>query len=63
MSNAAGCVEMLQQASRLTVGPHLCGDGWVFQQDNAAVHNAQENSVSLLDHPASSHDLNPIENI
>uniref|UniRef100_A0A3Q3B977 Tc1-like transposase DDE domain-containing protein n=1 Tax=Kryptolebias marmoratus TaxID=37003 RepID=A0A3Q3B977_KRYMA len=38
--------------------------------DNAAVHNAcqtkeffQENNITLLDHPACSLDLNPIENI
>uniref|UniRef100_A0A3B5PTV0 Tc1-like transposase DDE domain-containing protein n=1 Tax=Xiphophorus maculatus TaxID=8083 RepID=A0A3B5PTV0_XIPMA len=59
---AAGYVEMLQRASLMTEGPRLCG--------NAAVHNAcltkeffQENNITLLDHPACSPDLNPIENI
>uniref|UniRef100_A0A3Q0QWR4 Tc1-like transposase DDE domain-containing protein n=1 Tax=Amphilophus citrinellus TaxID=61819 RepID=A0A3Q0QWR4_AMPCI len=37
---AAGYVEMLQRASLMTEGPRLCGNDWVFQQDNAAVHNA-----------------------
>lgn len=37
---ASGYVEMLQQASLLTEAPHLCSNDWVFQQDNAAVHNA-----------------------
>uniref|UniRef100_A0A671W9P1 Tc1-like transposase DDE domain-containing protein n=1 Tax=Sparus aurata TaxID=8175 RepID=A0A671W9P1_SPAAU len=67
---AAGYVEMLQRASLMTEGPRLCGNDWVFQQDNAAVHNAhltkdffQRNNVTLLDHPACSPDLNPIENI
>lgn len=67
---AAGYVEMLQRASLMTEGPRLCGDDWVFQQDNAAIHNArltkeffQENNITLLDHPACSPDLNPIENI
>uniref|UniRef100_A0A3B3XGH3 SRCR domain-containing protein n=1 Tax=Poecilia mexicana TaxID=48701 RepID=A0A3B3XGH3_9TELE len=36
---AAGYVEMLQRASLMTEGPRLCGNDWVFQQDNAAVHN------------------------
>ncbi|CAB1452154.1 unnamed protein product [Pleuronectes platessa] len=54
----------------MTEGPRLCGNDWVFQQDNAPIHNArltktffQENNITLLDHPACSPDLNPIENI
>ncbi len=61
---AAGYVDMLQRASLMTEGPRLCGNNWVFQQDNAAVHNNrlmkdlfQENNVTLLDHPARSPDL------
>uniref|UniRef100_A0A3Q3VUF1 Tc1-like transposase DDE domain-containing protein n=1 Tax=Mola mola TaxID=94237 RepID=A0A3Q3VUF1_MOLML len=41
----------------------------VFQQDNAAVHNArqtkdlfQENNVAVFNHPAWSPRLDPIEN-
>ncbi|CAB1458280.1 unnamed protein product [Pleuronectes platessa] len=67
---AAGYVEMLQRASLMTEGPRLCGNDWVFQQDNAPIHNArltktffQENNITLFDHPACSPDLNPIENI
>ena len=67
---AAGYVEMLQQASLLTEGPRLSGNDWVFQQDNAAVHNLcltkdffQENNVALLNYPACSAGLNLIENI
>uniref|UniRef100_A0A672ZH94 Tc1-like transposase DDE domain-containing protein n=1 Tax=Sphaeramia orbicularis TaxID=375764 RepID=A0A672ZH94_9TELE len=54
---AAGYVQMLQRASLMTEGPRLCGNSWVFQQDNAAVHNARltkdffrENNITLLDH-------------
>ena len=36
---ATGYVEMLHRASLMTEGPRLCGNDWVFQQDNAAVHN------------------------
>uniref|UniRef100_A0A671W652 Tc1-like transposase DDE domain-containing protein n=1 Tax=Sparus aurata TaxID=8175 RepID=A0A671W652_SPAAU len=61
---------MLRRASLMTEGPRLCGNDWVCQQDNAAVHNAhltkdffQRNNVTLLDHPACSPDLNPTENI
>uniref|UniRef100_A0A3B4BJS5 Tc1-like transposase DDE domain-containing protein n=1 Tax=Periophthalmus magnuspinnatus TaxID=409849 RepID=A0A3B4BJS5_9GOBI len=50
--------------------PRLCGNDWVFQQDNTAVHNArltknffQRYNVTLLTHPACSFDLNQIENI
>ena len=53
---ATGYVDMLQRASLLTEGPRLCGNDWIFQQDNAAIHTArltkdffQENSVALLD--------------
>uniref|UniRef100_A0A3Q4GX99 Tc1-like transposase DDE domain-containing protein n=1 Tax=Neolamprologus brichardi TaxID=32507 RepID=A0A3Q4GX99_NEOBR len=61
---------MLQRASLITEGSHLCGNGWVFQQDNATVHNGrrtrdflQENNITVLDHPASSPDPNPTENL
>uniref|UniRef100_A0A669D7Y0 Tc1-like transposase DDE domain-containing protein n=1 Tax=Oreochromis niloticus TaxID=8128 RepID=A0A669D7Y0_ORENI len=67
---AAGYVQMLQRASLMTGGRRLCGNNWVFQQDNAKVHNAgrtrdffQENNITLLDHPACSPDLNPVENL
>lgn len=67
---AAGYVQMLQRAFLMTEGPRLCGNDWVFQQDNATVHNArrtrdffQENNITLLAHPACSPDLNPIENL
>ena len=51
-------------------GRHLCGEEWIFQQDNAAIHNASitkkyllQQNIRLLDHPACSPDFNPIENL
>lgn len=56
---AAAYVDMSQQASLLTVGPHLCGNDRVFQNDSGGVHNArwtkvlfQENGAILLVHSA-----------
>ncbi|KAF7691490.1 Transposable element Tcb1 transposase [Cucumispora dikerogammari] len=46
------------------------GSNFIFQQDNAPAHTARhtaswfrENSVNVLNWPAQSPDLNPIENI
>ena len=51
-------------------GHRLCGEDWIFQQDNAAIHKAWitkndflEQKIRLLDHPACSPVLNPRENI
>lgn len=67
---AADYITMLQNANLVTEGQRLCGDGWVFQQDNAAIHTArrtmsflEESGVRVLKHPACSPDLNPIENL
>ena len=63
-----GCVQMLQKLALVTEGPRLCGDELHFQQDNSATHNAlhtstfmQENGIHVLDLPACSPYLNPIE--
>uniref|UniRef100_A0A3B4F7I2 Tc1-like transposase DDE domain-containing protein n=1 Tax=Pundamilia nyererei TaxID=303518 RepID=A0A3B4F7I2_9CICH len=37
---AVGHVQMLQRASLMAESPCLCGNDWVFQQDNATIHNA-----------------------
>lgn len=64
-----GFVEMCQRASLMIDSSRLCGDDWVLQLDNAAVHYVhlafyfQENNLTLLDHPGCSPDSNPNENI
>ncbi|KAF2355752.1 hypothetical protein FHG87_013492 [Trinorchestia longiramus] len=67
---SAGYVTMLERASILTECPRICGENWIFQQDNAAVHNARHlkqffdvNNIQLLNHPPCSPFLNPIENL
>ena len=61
---------MLNDLSLTQEGHCLCGEGWIFQQDKAAIHNAsvtkkymREQKIRLLDHPPCSWDLNPIENL
>lgn len=67
---AAGYIAMFERASLLTEGNRLCGESWIFQQDNAAIHTArrikdffQTNNITLLSHPSCSPDLNHIENL
>ncbi|KAF2359549.1 hypothetical protein FHG87_009694 [Trinorchestia longiramus] len=67
---SAGYVTMLEHASILTECPRLCGENWIFQQVNAAIHNARHlkqffnvNNLQLSNHPPCSPDLNPIENL
>ena len=54
----------------LPFGDTICGHEWIFQQDNASIHSShqtktwlEENRIEVLDWPARSPDLNPIENI
>lgn len=65
---AAGYIVMLERTSLLIEGPHLCGNYWIFQQENAAIHNAHRtkdvfmtSKVIILCHQASSADMNTIE--
>lgn len=67
---AASYIGQLLKCSLATEGPRLCGKEWIFMQDNAAIHNAKktmeffkEKNIKILDHPACSPDLNPIENL
>ena len=65
---AADYVKMLNDLSLAKEGCHLCGEEWIFQQDNAAIQNLSitkyllEQKIRLLDHPACSPDFYPIEN-
>ena len=63
-------MKMLNDLSLAQEGFRLCGEEWIFQQDNAVIHNASitkkylfEQKIKLLDHKACSPDLNPIENL
>ena len=67
---AAYYVKILNDLSLAQEVCRLCGEGWIFQQDNAAIHNASitkkylpVQKIRLLDHPGCSPDLNPIENL
>ena len=63
-------MKMLDNLSLAQERRRLCGEEWIFQQNNAAIPNASitnkyflEQKIRLLDHLACSPDLNPIENL
>ena len=67
---AADYVKMLNDLSQVQEGHRLCGEEWIFQQDNAVIHDASitkkyllEQKIRLLDYPACTPDPNPIENL
>ncbi len=61
---AADHVKMINDLSLTQVVHHLCGEEWIFQRDNAAIHNASiTKKYLLLDHPACFPDFNSIENL
>ena len=39
--NVLRYVEMLKNASLNDEGRKFCGDNWIFQQDNAPIHNVR----------------------
>lgn len=67
--NAERYVELLDSELIEFAGSNY-GDSWIFQQDNAPIHNArhtkkffEERNIPVLKWPAVSPDLNPIENL
>ena len=67
---AVDYVKMPNELSLAQEGCRLYEEKSIFQQDNAAIHNASvtkkyllEQKIRLLDHPACSPDLSPIENL
>lgn len=67
--NAEQYVELLD-SELIEFAGEKYGDNWIFQQDNAPIHNArhtrqffEEKNIPVLKWPAVSPDLNPIENL
>ena len=66
---AAKYVEMLDGERLDEEGRRICGDSFIFQQDNAPINTAKLTSeyltamgINVLPWPARSPDMNPIEN-
>lgn len=62
--------QKMLEVQLLPFGKLLGGDEWIFQQDNCSIHVSKstmqwfrQNQVTVMDWPALSPDLNPMENL
>ena len=60
---AAVYVKMLTDLSLAQKVRRLCGEEWIFQPDNVAIHSASITKKYLLELKIRPPDLNPIENL
>ncbi|KAF2356341.1 hypothetical protein FHG87_012907 [Trinorchestia longiramus] len=67
---SAEYIAMLERASIVTECPRMCGENWIFQQDNTAIHTDRHskqffdvNNIQVSNHSPCSPDLNPIGNL
>jgi hypothetical protein len=67
--NSAGYLDVVDKVL-VNCGDDIAGSGYIFQQDNARFHTSKKSMaffasrvIPLLDHPAVSPDLNPMEDV
>ena len=66
--NAQGYCNLLRSCHLKNAEKRICGESWLFQQDNAPIHSAKcttcflkDNKINVLQWLSLSQDLNPIE--